>query len=140
MKYGLSALVLALILLSVSALAQDSVISLKPGQLAPEAAEDEASSSEAEPAPPAPCGGQTITIARTQWPSAAILAEIHKRIIAQEFGCAVETVPGDLAATASSMGNNGQPAVAPELWITRVSEVWNAAMKTQEVRQAGLTY
>jgi glycine betaine/proline transport system substrate-binding protein len=75
-----------------------------------------------------------------QWPSAAILAEIHARLIRQAFGCTVEIVPGDLAATASSMGANGQPAVAPELWITRVSEVWNAAIKTQEVRQAGASY
>jgi glycine betaine/proline transport system substrate-binding protein len=49
-------------------------------------------------------------------------------------------VPGDLAATASSMGVNGQPAVAPELWITRIPDVWNGALKTQEVRQAGTAY
>ncbi|HWA19218.1 MAG TPA: glycine betaine ABC transporter substrate-binding protein [Devosia sp.] len=131
------------------AAAQDSVISLEPGQLGPEASEapatspDEAASSSEEPAEaqaPAPCGGQTITIARMQWPSAALLAEIHARLIKQNFGCEVQVVAGDLAATASSMGANGQPAVAPELWITRVSEVWNAAIKTQEVRQAGATY
>ncbi|MEQ1902214.1 MAG: glycine betaine ABC transporter substrate-binding protein, partial [Devosia sp.] len=89
---------------------------------------------------PAPCGGQTISIARMQWPSAEILAEIHARLIRAEFGCNVEVVPGDLAATASSMGANGQPAVAPELWIGRVAEIWNAATKTQEVRQAGASY
>jgi glycine betaine/proline transport system substrate-binding protein len=75
-----------------------------------------------------------------QWPSAQLLAEIHARLIKQNFSCAVEVVPGDLAATASSMGANGQPAVAPELWITRIADVWNGAMKTQEVRQAGASY
>jgi glycine betaine/proline transport system substrate-binding protein len=97
-------------------------------------------SSSAEPPPPAPCGGQTIAIAQMQWPSAQLLAQIHARLLTQNFDCPVEIVPGDLAATASSMGANGQPAVAPELWITRVPDVWNAAVKTQEVRQAGTTY
>ncbi len=140
MKLARIAPVLAFLALSGVAHAQDSVISLEPGQLAPSVEEDASSAEPAPPAPPAPCGGQTISIARMQWPSAAILAEIHARLIRQEFGCTVDVVPGDLAATASSMGANGQPAVAPELWITRVAEVWNAAMKTQEVRQAGATY
>lgn len=126
-----------LALVGSSALAQDSVSSLPP----PGAVPDEPSSaSSAEPATPAPCGGQTITIARMQWPSAELLAEIHARIVKQAFGCDVQVVPGDLAATASSMGASGQPAVAPELWITRVADVWNGAIKTQEVRQAGATY
>ncbi len=122
-------------LLSLPVAAQDSVTSLPlPDQ------PDAASAASEEPAAPAPCSGQTITIARMQWPTAQLLAEIHARLIKQNFGCDVEVVPGDLAATASSMGVNGQPAVAPELWITRVPDVWNSALKTQEVRQAGTAY
>jgi glycine betaine/proline transport system substrate-binding protein len=115
------------------ALAQASLTSLSPP-------DPNQAASSAEPAGPAPCGGETITIARMQWPSAELLAEIHARLIKQNFGCAVEVVPGDLAATASSMGTTGQPAVAPELWITRVADIWNASLKSQEVRQAGATY
>ncbi|MEQ1768752.1 MAG: glycine betaine ABC transporter substrate-binding protein [Devosia sp.] len=132
-------------LAAAPAAAQDSVISLEPPPAGAEqsgsaAAEEAAPAAEVVPAPPAPCGGQTISIARMQWPSAAILAEIHARLVKQAFRCNVEVVPGDLAATASSMGANGQPAVAPELWITRVAEIWNASMEAQEVRQAGPTY
>ncbi|HZY67294.1 MAG TPA: glycine betaine ABC transporter substrate-binding protein [Devosia sp.] len=105
-----------------------------------EAPPEGAEVSSAEPAPPAPCGGETITIARMQWPSAELLAEIHARLVAQNFGCAVQVVPGDLAATASSMGVNGQPAVAPEMWITRIADIWNGTLTTQTVRQAGATY
>jgi len=130
------------LLLGRPVIAQDSVVSLPP----PSASADtdasdagDASSSE-EPGPPAPCGGKTITIAKMQWPTAQLLAEIHARLVKQQFGCDVEVVPGDLAATPSSMGANGQPAVAPELWITRVADVWNSALKTQQVRQAGVTY
>ncbi len=118
-------------------LAQD-VVSLPPPDAA--SAADASSAADDEPQAPAPCGGETITIARMQWPSAQLLAEIHARLIKQNFGCDVQVVPGDLAATASSMGANGQPAVAPELWITRVADVWNNALKGQEVRQAGVTY
>ena len=125
----------AALLLTAPVVAQDSVVSLPPPD------PNQASSAEpAEPAAAKPCGGETITIARMQWPSAELLAEIHARLIAQNFGCAADVVPGDLAASASSMGVNGQPAVAPELWITRVPDIWNSALKGQEVRQAGSTY
>ena len=120
--------------LAAPAFAQDSVTSL------PLPSDDGTSSSSEDPGPPPPCNGETISIARMQWPTAQLLAEIHARLIRQNFGCDVDVVPGDLAATASSMGANGQPAVAPELWITRVSDVWNGALKTQEVRQAGAAY
>lgn len=134
-------LVLLLGLVSPSA-AQDSIVSLPNDTVSLPTIDggDSSSSSEAPPAPPAPCGGETISIAKMQWPSAQLLAEIHARLIRQNFGCDVDVVPGDLASTATSMGVNGQPAVAPELWITRVPDAWNGALKTQEVRQAGTAY
>lgn len=91
-------------------------------------------------APPPPCGTQPMTIARMSWPSAELLAEIHARILRAEFGCDVRVTPGDLAATASSMGSTGQPAVAPEMWITRIAEVWNAGVEAQQVRQAAASF
>ena len=129
---------LALILLALPAAAQESIISLEPPGEG--ASTGEVPAAPAEPAAPAPCGGETISIARMQWPSAEIMAEIHARLVRQHFGCAVEVVPGDMAATASSMGVNGRPAVAPELWISRIADIWNGALQGQEVRQAGITY
>lgn len=87
-----------------------------------------------------PCGTQPITIARMSWPSAALLAEIHARLLASEFGCAVRVIPGDMAATTSSMGSTGQPAVAPEMWVTRIADVWNGAIQSQMVRSAAPTF
>jgi len=110
--------------LSVLDQAQDRV-----GQAAP-----------ATEAPAPPCGSQTISIASMSWPSAQLLAEIHARVLTRAFGCAVQVAPGDLAATGSSMGSTGQPAVAPEMWPTRVADVWNAGMAAQMLRPAAPTY
>ncbi|WP_332691884.1 glycine betaine ABC transporter substrate-binding protein [Devosia sp.] len=89
---------------------------------------------------PPPCGTQPLSIARMSWPSAELLAEIHARILAREYGCQTRVTPGDLAATGSSMGSTGQPAVAPEMWVTRIAEVWNAGIEAQMLRPAGPSY
>ncbi|WP_082555238.1 glycine betaine ABC transporter substrate-binding protein [Devosia sp. Root635] len=91
-------------------------------------------------APPPPCGTQPLSIARMSWPSAELLAEIHARILRREFGCETRVTPGDLAATGSSMGSTGQPAVAPEMWVTRIADVWNAGIEAQMLRPAAPTY
>ena len=62
-------------------------------------AQDGAADAAAPDAPPPPCGTQPLTIARMSWPSAQILAEIHSRLLAQAYGCTVQVIPGDLAAT-----------------------------------------
>jgi len=121
---------LLLLCLAVPGLAQDSVTVLPPppsGQGAPAAA-------------PGPCGSRAIEIARMPWPSAAILAEIHKRLLEKQFGCTVRIVAGDLAGTGSSMGATGEPTVAPELWIARIADIWNAGVKAEKLRQAAPSY
>lgn len=90
--------------------------------------------------PDLPCGNKPLAIARMSWPSAQLLAEIHARILKTKFGCTVQVTPGELAATASSMGSTGQPAIAPEMWITRIAEVWNAGVSAQQVRQVAPTF
>ncbi|WP_240230983.1 glycine betaine ABC transporter substrate-binding protein [Devosia lacusdianchii] len=123
-------------LTAMPALAQITVL-----DQAQDAAAPAAETAPADPAaPPPPCGTQPINIARMSWPSAEILAEIHARLLAAEFGCDVRVTPGDLAATGSSMGSTGQPAVAPEMWVTRIAEVWNAGVEAQKVRPAAPTY
>jgi glycine betaine/proline transport system substrate-binding protein len=87
-----------------------------------------------------PCDGRELQIARMPWTSAAILAEIHARLIRRAFGCVVRVVAGDLAATSSSMVSTEQPAVAPEMWITRVADIWNSAVGANKVRSGGPSY
>lgn len=127
---------LAMALLAAPALAQFTVLDNGQdagGQAGP-------ASAPAPSAPPPVCGTQPFSIARMGWPSAALLAEIHARILTTQFACDARIVSGDLAATASSMGSTGQPLVAPELWANRIADVWNGAMDAQMVRSAAPTY
>ncbi len=129
---------LAFVLLAGPAVAQNSVQTLETPAAG---AGDAVTLGEAPPpVPPPPCGKQQLTIAKMSWPSAALLAEIHSRLLTANYMCNIAVQAGDLAATGSSMGANGQPAVAPELWIGRIADIWNTAMKTQNVRQAGTPY
>lgn len=131
-------LLLLLTLLGLAAgpaVAQESVTTIGP----PEGAASGEPTAEAQ-APPPRCGTQPITIGRMQWPSAAILAQIHALILAAELDCETRVQMADPAAAGSAMATTGQPAVVPELWLARIAEIWNAGVKAQKVRQAALTY
>ncbi|WP_332711509.1 glycine betaine ABC transporter substrate-binding protein [Pelagibacterium mangrovi] len=125
-------LVIAAVLAATPALAQFEVLD-------PVGAEDEAPSA-VEAAEQSPCGAQEITIAEMGWPSAAILANIHATILRVEFNCTVRLVPGEPEATLSSMATTQQPAVAPELWVSRQADVWNGAMQAASARAAAPTF
>jgi len=127
--------ILTLVVSLGTAMAQESVQTLDPP-----AEGTAADPTIGEAPPPPPCGKQQLAIARMAWPSSALLAEVHSRLLTANYLCNVTVQEGDLAATGSSMGATGQPAVAPELWIGRIADIWNAAMKGQKVRQAGTPY
>lgn len=104
------------------------------------AAADDQSIDNADNGPPPPCGTQPISIASLGWPSAELLAAIHARILKTAFGCTVQVLPADMGSALAGMASTGQPAVAPEMWIDRVADAWNAAAKDLKLRQVGLTY
>lgn len=87
--------------------------------------------------PDNPCASDDFTIAEMGWPSAAILAHIHAKIIATRYQCPVRLISGDPEATISSMTTTRQPALAPEIWASRYAELWNGALRAQSVRAAG---
>ena len=127
---------LSLVALAQPALGQITVLDTAQDSQPDSTATEQADTSAVQP----PCGRRPISIARMSWPSAALLAEIHARLLTAEFDCEVRVVQGDLAATASSMGSTGQPQVAPEMWINRIADLWNGAMEGQQLRSAAPTY
>lgn len=93
-----------------------------------------------EAAPANPCATEDFTIAEMGWPSAAILAHIHAKVIAAQFQCPVRLIAGDPEATLSSMTTTRQPALAPEIWASRHADLWNGALGAQSLRAAGDTF
>lgn len=86
------------------------------------------------------CNEEPLSIARMQWPSSIILAYVHAIILEKELGCRVQIVTGNLAATISSMAATGKPDIAPEVWATRIADIWNSAIEAGRVRSMGTTY
>lgn len=90
--------------------------------------------------PANPCASDDFTIAEMGWPSAAILAHIHAKVISARYECPVRLIAGDPEATISSMTTTRQPALAPEIWASRHADLWNGALRAQSVRAAGDTF
>lgn len=84
------------------------------------------------------CGtDKKIDIAEMDWASASALAHIHAKILADGFGCEVEVVPGNTVPTAASMIGRGQPAVAPELWMSSIEDAWGEGEAEGTVKDLG---
>lgn len=127
-----AALVLALLAALAAAPAMAQVQMLETRQLGGTGAQ--------RAVPANPCASDDFTIAEMGWPSAAILAHIHAKVIVARFDCPVRVVAGDPEATLSSMTTTRQPAMAPEIWASRHADLWNGALRAQSVRAAGATF
>lgn len=72
------------------------------------------------------CGN--VTIARMNWASAEIIAEIDRYILSAGYGCDAQLVNGDTLSTFDSMTKDGKPDIVPELWVNSVGEPLDAAV------------
>ncbi|WP_137137105.1 glycine betaine ABC transporter substrate-binding protein [Rhizobium sp. FKY42] len=79
------------------------------------------------------CGD--VTIARMNWNSAAIAANVDKIILEAGYGCRVTLVEGDAISTVTSMIETGTPDVAPEYWVNDHSEGLTAAYASGKIVQ-----
>ena len=93
----------------------------------------------------APSGGQAatgcgtddeITIANMTWLSGIVLAQVTHRILTAGYGCNAKLVPGDTVPTATSMLSKNRPDIAPELWISTASSIWEKIKKKGNVYKA----
>jgi len=91
----------------------------------------------AQPAAAADCGTvERITVAEMTWLSAATLAHVAQKIMADGYGCTAELVPGDTVPTATSMLTRSEPTVAPELWVSTVQAQWDQMQEKGNVYKA----
>lgn len=92
---------------------------------------------QAQPAAAQDCGSAgTITIAEMTWLSAATLAHVAQKIMAEGYGCDAQLVPGDTVPTATAMLTRSQPTVAPELWVSTVQAQWDQMQEKGNVYKA----
>jgi len=93
---------------------------------------------QAQPAAAQDCGtAGTVTVAEMTWLSAATLAHVAQKIMADGYGCDAQLVPGDTVPTATSMLTKSAPMVAPELWISTAQSIWDQMQEKGNVYKAG---
>lgn len=86
------------------------------------------------------CRGEAVTIADLQWPSASILAHIHRQLIRSEFNCDAQIVQSDLANVAATIDAAQEPKIVPELWVNRVATQWNQLGEAQRAFMAAPSF
>ena len=77
------------------------------------------------------CGD--VSIARMNWASAEVIAEIDSLILSEGYGCDTSLVAGDTMPTFTSMNEKGEPDLAPELWVNAVREPLDNAVAEGEL-------
>lgn len=80
------------------------------------------------------CG--RVTVADMSWASAQWLAQVDEFILTHGYGCTVERVPGDTLPTLNSMTTQGQPDVAPEVWLSAVRQQVDQAVAAGQLFRA----
>ncbi len=61
------------------------------------------------------CG--KVTLAKMNWASAAVITEITNFLMTQGYGCDVTMVPSATTTAITSVAENNEPDVVPELWV-----------------------
>jgi glycine betaine/proline transport system substrate-binding protein len=96
-----------------------------------------AASFHSTPARAADCGdAERVTISEFSWLSASLEAHVVQRILAEGYGCNAVLQPGDTVPTATSMLQKSEPDIAPELWVSNMSEIWGKIQEKGNVYKA----
>ncbi len=72
------------------------------------------------------CGD--VTIAKMNWQSADLLAQLDRIILSEGYDCNAVLVPGDTLPTFETMDKEGRPDIAPEFWINAVRQDFDQAV------------
>jgi glycine betaine/proline transport system substrate-binding protein len=92
------------------------------------------SAQDAAPSPePAASRCGTVSVARLNWASAAIISHIDAFVLEHGYGCDVELVPGDTISTLESMIADREPDISPETWINSARETLDEAVARRQL-------
>ena len=70
----------------------------------------------------AECG--EVSIAEMNWASAGIVVAVSNFLMEQGYGCDVTVVPSDTTPAVTSLSENNEPDIVPELWVNSTGEVY----------------
>ncbi|MGB2062720.1 MAG: glycine betaine ABC transporter substrate-binding protein, partial [Candidatus Puniceispirillales bacterium] len=76
----------------------------------------------------ADCG--EVSIGAMGWASGESITALASFVLEQGYGCTVSVVPTDTVPAVTSLAENGQPDIVPEVWV-------NSATVYKELEEAG---
>jgi glycine betaine/proline transport system substrate-binding protein len=68
------------------------------------------------------CG--EITIAEMNWASAGVVVAVSNFLLEQGYGCDVTIVPSDTTPAVTSLSENNEPDIVPELWPNSAGDAY----------------
>lgn len=69
------------------------------------------------------CG--QVSMAEMNWSSAKIVVAVSKFLLEQGYGCDVAVVPSDTTPAVTSLAENNEPDIVPELWPNSAGDVYD---------------
>lgn len=77
------------------------------------------------------CG--EVTMAEMNWASARIVVAVSEFLLEQGYGCDVAIVPSDTTPAVTSLSENGEPDIVPELWPNAAGDVYDRLRENGEI-------
>lgn len=85
----------------------------------------------------AECGD--VSIAEMNWASASIITKITEFLMKEGYGCNVTVVPSATTTAITSLAENNEPDVVPELWVNS-APAYNKLEEEGKVKKAANVY
>jgi glycine betaine/proline transport system substrate-binding protein len=82
----------------------------------------------------ADCG--RVSVAEMNWASGQIITRITEFLMAQGYGCEVTVVPSATTTAITSLAENNEPDVVPELWVNSAPAYFRLEAEGQLVKAA----
>ncbi len=75
----------------------------------------------------ADCG--EVSMAEMNWASAGVVVAVSEFLLEQGYGCDVAVVPSDTTPAVTSLAENNEPDIVPELWPNSAGDVYEKMKK-----------
>lgn len=79
------------------------------------------------------CG--EVSMAEMNWASAKIVVAISEFLLEQGYGCDVKVVPSDTTPAVTSLSENNEPDIVPELWPNSAGEVYEKLKQNGKIEE-----